>query len=233
MVQAVSILYMVQAAFTNVPDFAQATVNGNTAKDLVNTSNRTTNVGDYANSLLTVSHSGAWTKNYTITENATLHVVPADFTYTSDHTSYWQYQHIPAQSGKVTNSYGEDVSDLVGTLSWPTPADGTVVGIFPVWGRGSNDNSGNYHAFQAAGNATALEVKNVPKTDQTNDALNENLEGAWRSFRRPLLDIMYLKIKDNGFKSWDNGVFVTANPYVPAGDKTDYGIITFNGQALK
>jgi hypothetical protein len=220
-------------SFTNVPDFAQATVNGNTAKDLVNTSNRTTNVGDYANSLLTVSHSGAWTKNYTITENATLHVVPADFTYTSDHTSYWQYQHIPAQSGKVTNSYGEDVSDLVGTLSWPTPADGTVVGIFPVWGRGSNDNSGNYHAFQAAGNATALEVKNVPKTDQTNDALNENLEGAWRSFRRPLLDIMYLKIKDNGFKSWDNGVFVTANPYVPAGDKTDYGIITFNGQALK
>jgi hypothetical protein len=44
---------------------------------------------------------------------------------------------------------------------------------------------------------------------------------------------MYLTIKDNGFKSWDNGVFVTANPYVPAGDKTNYGIITFNGQVLK
>jgi hypothetical protein len=199
-----------------------------------NTSTRETPVGSYTG-LVSVGFNSATAtvgKNYAITNNIVLNVVPADFTYTSDHTSYWQYQHIPAQSGKVTNSYGEDVSDLVGTLSWPTPADGTVVGIFPVWGRGSNDNSGNYNVFQAAGNATALEVKNVPKTDQTNDALNENLEGAWRSFRRPILDIMYLKIKDNGFKSWDNGVFVTANPYVPAGDKTDYGIITFNGQAL-
>jgi hypothetical protein len=216
----------------NVKDFdADAFTSG---KTITNTSNRATNVGTYTNSLMMVTYDNVPAANdYNIVTTATLKVVPADFTYTADHTSYWQYQHIPAQTGKVTNKYGENVSDLVGTLTWPTPADGKVVGIFPIWGRGSNDGTGNYNPIQALGNPTALEVKKVPKNEQTDSALNENLEGAWQSFRRPLLDIMYLKIKDNGFKSWDNGVFVTANPYVPAGDKTNYGMITFNGQVLK
>jgi hypothetical protein len=216
----------------NVKDFdADAFTSG---KTITNTSDRATNVGTYTNSLMTVTYGGVpAAENYNITTNAVLKVVPADFTYTADHTSYWQYQHIPAQTGKVTNSYGEDVSDLVGTLTWPTPADGKVVGIFPIWGRGSNDGTGNYNPIQALGNPTALEVKKVPKNDQTDSALNENLEGAWQSFRRPLLDIMYLKIKDTGFKSWDNGVFVTANPYVPAAGKDNYGMITFNGEVLK
>jgi hypothetical protein len=216
----------------NVKDFdADAFTSG---KTITNTSDRATNVGTYTNSLMTVTYDNVPAySDYNITTNAVLKVVPADFTYTADQTSYWQYQHIPAQTGKVTNSYGEDVSDLAGIVTWPTPADGKVVGFFPIWGRGTNDASGNYRPIQAATNPTALEVKKVPKNEQTDSALNENLEGAWQSFRRPLLDIMYLKIKDNGFKSWDNGVFVTANPYVPAGDKTNYGMITFNGQVLK
>jgi hypothetical protein len=205
------------------------------AEKITNNSNRATPVGTYTNNLMTIDFTSNPTiaQNYNITTTATLNVKPDDFTYTADQTSYWQYQHIPAQTGKVTNSYGEDVSDLAGIVTWPTPADGKVVGFFPIWGRGTNDASGNYRPIQAATNPTALEVKKVPKNEQTDSVLNENLLGAWQSFRRPLLDIMYLKIKDTGFKSWDNGVFVTANPYVPAGDKTNYGMITFNGQVLK
>jgi len=169
---------------------------------LTNTSDRTTVVGKYTNSLLTVDFAAqpVIANDYNITATTTLNVIPDTFTYTADHTSYWQYQPIPPQTGKVTNSYGEDVSDLVGYLHWPTTATGKVVGLFPIWGVGANDQTGNYYAVQALGNETALEVKPVPWDEHNKE--NNNLEGAWRSVRRPLLDIMYLDVKGNGFNSW-------------------------------
>ena len=201
-------------SFTNVPDFAQATVNGSTVKNLVNTSDRTTNVGDYANSLLTVSHSGAWTKNYTITENATLHVIPADFTYTADHTTYWQGEHIPNQTGKVTNRYGENVGDLVGFTTWETPATGRDSGTFHIFGHGANNGSGNYKAIQstAPDNWTALVVKPRPNDPVIEGNVTDMLVGAWGPVRVPLLDIRYLHVEGTeGIDRWSERIAPAKN----------------------
>jgi len=201
-------------SFTNVPDFAQATVNGSTAKNLVNTSNRITSVGDYANSLLTVSHSGAWTKNYTITENAMLHVIPADFTYTADHTSYWQGERIPDQHGTVVNKYGENVGDLVGLTTWETPATGRDSGTFHIFGHGANDGSGNYKAIQSTNpdNWTALVVKPRANDPVIEGSVTDMLAGAWGPVRVPLLDIRYLEVTGTeGIDRWSGHITPAQN----------------------
>jgi len=201
-------------SFTNVPDFAQTTVNGNTVKNLTNTSDRYTNAGDYNNSLLSVTHSGDWTKNYEITEHAILHVIPADFTYTADRTTYWQGTPIPSQTGRVTNRYGEDVNDLVGSRNWETPATGMTAGTFYIFGHGANDNSGNYRPIQstAPDNLTALVVKPMAKDPVIEGGVTDMLAGAWGPVRVPLLDIRYLHVEGTeGIDRWTGHVAPAKN----------------------
>jgi hypothetical protein len=212
--------------FTNVPDFAKGTINANTPKNVTNTSDRYTTVGDYNNSLLGVTYSGDWTKNYDITELTKLTVTPADFTYTADDTSYWRGMNIPPQSGKVTNRYGEDVSDLVGNRTWPTPADHTSpAGKYPIIGHGANDNSGNYNPLQASGNDTALTIKE----GQEGPEKRTLIPGGWGPVRRPLLDIRYLYIEGTqGINRWGDAAYS-----ITGGDNHKAaGVDTLSGMGL-
>jgi filamentous hemagglutinin family protein len=212
--------------FTNVPDFAKGTINENTPKNVTNTSDRYTTVGDYNNSLLGVTYSGDWTKNYDITEVTKLTVTPADFTYTADDTSYWRGMNIPPQSGKVTNRYGEDVSDLVGNRTWPTPADHTSpAGKYPIIGHGANDNSGNYKPLQAPGNDTALTIKE----GQEGPEKRTLIPGGWGPVRRPLLDIRYLYIEGTqGINRWGDAAYS-----ITGGDNHKAaGVDTLSGMGL-
>lgn len=138
-------------------------------------------------------------KNYDVTYNTTMNVTPADFTYTSDHTEYWQGTPIPAQTGKVTNRFGEDVSDLVGKTTWDTPADTYTPGIYPIWGHGANDFTGNYNPLQSTNpnNAKALKIKNRPADRHTDEVQ------AFGLVRRPMLDIRYLElVGTEGVNRW-------------------------------
>jgi len=183
-------------------------------KNLTNTSDRYTNAGDYNNSLLSVTHSGDWTKNYEITEHAILHVIPADFTYTADRTTYWQGTPIPSQTGRVTNRYGEDVNDLVGSRNWETPATGMTAGTFYIFGHGANDNSGNYRPIQstAPDNLTALVVKPMAKDPVIEGGVTDMLAGAWGPVRVPLLDIRYLHVEGTeGIDRWTGHVAPAKN----------------------
>ena len=208
--------------FTNLPDFATITE----TPAVTNSSNRTTAVGDYNNSLLGVTFSGSWLKNYDLTETTVLHVTPADFTYTADDTSYWRGMNIPPQSGKVTNGYGEDVSDLVGNRNWETPANNTTpAGKYHIYGYGANDNSGNYKPLQAPGNDTALTIKE----GQEGPEKRTLIPGGWGPVRRPLLDIRYLYIEGTqGINRWGDVAYS-----ITGGDNHKAaGVDTLSGMGL-
>ena len=192
---------------TNVKDWDASAIKN--AAHTSDTSTRTTNVGDYKNSdgkdngMLTVNLSGIddILSNYDVTYDTTMTITKADFTYTSDHTEYWQGTPIPAQTGKVTNKYGEDVSDLVGTITWDTTADTYVPDIYPILGHGSNDGGLNYNALQSTDpdNQHALRIKPRPNDMQVN-AIN-----AYGIMRRPLLDIRYLEsTTPTGINRWED-----------------------------
>ena len=145
-------------------------------------------------------------KNYNISGTTALEITKADFTYVADHTEYWQGQQIPAQTGRVFNSHGEDVSDLVGSVAWMTSATRySSPGYYEIIGSGSADNSGNYNVFQYGStgayndfeptftdgrdNFTALKIK-------ANQTLNYGeIYGPWGNYRKPQLDIRYLTSK--------------------------------------
>lgn len=172
---------------------------------LSNEAERTTNVGTHSDKLK-VELTGDVFKNYNISGTTALEITKADFTYVADHTEYWQGQQIPQQTGRVYNSHGEDVSDLVGTVAWTTPATRySSPGYYEIIGSGSADNSGNYNVFQygntgaysdfepaftdARDNFTALKIK-------ANQTLNYGeIYGPWGNYRKPQLDIRYLTSK--------------------------------------
>ena len=172
---------------------------------LSNEAERTTNVGTHSDKLK-VELTGDVFKNYNISGTTALEITKADFTYVADHTEYWQGQQIPAQTGRVFNSHGEDVSDLVGSVAWMTPATRySSPGYYEIIGSGSADNSGNYNVFQYGStgaysdfepaftddrdNSTALKIK-------ANQTLNYGeIYGSWGNYRKPQLDIRYLTSK--------------------------------------
>ncbi|NLH46382.1 MAG: filamentous hemagglutinin N-terminal domain-containing protein [Acholeplasmataceae bacterium] len=172
---------------------------------LSNEAERTTNVGTHSDKLK-VELTGDVFKNYNISGTTALEITKADFTYVADHTEYWQGQQIPAQTGRVFNSHGEDVSDLVGSVAWMTSATRySSPGYYEIIGSGSADNSGNYNVFQygntgaysdfepaftdARDNFTALKIK-------ANQTLNYGeIYGSWGNYRKPQLDIRYLTSK--------------------------------------
>ena len=142
------------------------------------------------------------------------HVIPADFTYTADRTTYWQGTPIPSQTGRVTNRYGEDVNDLVGSRNWETPATGMTAGTFYIFGHGANDNSGNYRPIQstAPDNLTALVVKPMAKDPVIEGGVTDMLAGAWGPVRVPLLDIRYLHVEGTeGIDRWTGHVAPAKN----------------------
>lgn len=184
---------------------------------LSNEADRATNVGTYSDKLK-VDLTGDVFKNYNISGTTSLEVTKADFTYVADHTGYWQGQQIPKQTGRVFNSHGEDVSDLVGTVAWTTPATRySSPGYYEIIGSGSADNSGNYNVFQYGStgayndfeptftdgrdNFTALKIK-------ANQTLNYGeIYGPWGNYRKPQLDIRYLTSKSTeGInRDWTDG----------------------------
>ncbi len=184
---------------------------------LSNEAERTTNVGTHSEKLK-VELIGDVFKNYNISGTTALEITKADFTYVADHTEYWQGQQIPAQTGRVFNSHGEDVSDLVGSVAWMTSATRySSPGYYEIIGSGSADNSGNYNVFQygntgaysdfepaftdARDNFTALKIK-------ANQTLNYGeIYGSWGNYRKPQLDIRYLTSKSTeGInRDWTDG----------------------------
>ena len=172
---------------------------------LTNDADRTTSVSNYSDKLK-VDLTGDVFKNYNISGTTSLEITKADFTYVANHTEYWQGQQIPSQTGRVFNSHGEDVSDLVGTVAWMTPATRySSPGYYEIIGSGSADNSGNYNVFQYGStgayndfepaftddrdNFTALKIK-------ANQTLNYGeIYGPWGNYRKPQLDIRYLTSK--------------------------------------
>ena len=177
------------------------------AANITNTADRTTAVGQHTDKLSVDFNSltAAQLNNYEIDGTGTLNIVKANFIYTADKTEYYQGSTIPAQTGSVVNAYGEDVSDLVGTLTWPTPANNrSDVGYYRIIGHGSNDTSGNYDFTQNQDNYTALRIKVRPTDPQTEGAKAALLYGGYGPVRRPLLDIRYLTVVEQGINRGDD-----------------------------
>ena len=172
---------------------------------LSNEAGRTTKVDTYSDKLK-VDLTGDVFKNYNISGTTSLDITKADFTYVADHSEYWQGQQIPQQNGRVYNSHGEDVSDLVGTETWTTSATRySSPGYYEIIGSGSADSSGNYSIFQYGStgayndfepaftddrdNYTALKIK-------ANQTMNYGeIYGPWGNYRKAQLDIRYLTSK--------------------------------------
>lgn len=174
-----------------------------------NSADRTTNVGTYStdgnNATMSLTANGADVlKNYNVTTKTEFVVTPADFTYTANNTEYWYGVNIPAQSGHVTNSYGEDVTDLVGAQTWYTPAHRlSESGLYSITGSGSNDDTGNYTVAQALGNDTALKIK--MKLDTNGGESNPLIWRTWGPARRQLLAIRYLFVEGTtGIDRWED-----------------------------
>ena len=177
------------------------------AANITNTADRTTAVGQHKDKLSVDFNSLTATQlnNYEITGTGKLNIVKANFIYTADKTEYYQGSNIPTQTGSIVNSYGEDVSDLVGSLTWPTPANyRSAVGYYEVIGHGSNDASGNYDFTQNQDNYTALRIKVRPTDPQTEGAKAALMYGGYGPMRRPLLDIRYLTVIDQGINRGDD-----------------------------
>lgn len=177
------------------------------AANINNTADRSTAVGNHTDKLSVDFNSLTATQlnNYEIDGTGTLNIIKANFLYTADKTEYYQGERIPTQTGTVVNSYGEDVSDLVGTLTWPTPANyRSEVGFYEIIGHGSNDTNGNYGFTQNQDNYTALRIKVRPTDPQTEGAKSALLYGGYGPMRRPLLDIRYLTVIDQGINRGDD-----------------------------
>ena len=177
------------------------------AANINNTADRSTAVGNHTDKLSVDFNSLTATQlnNYEIDGTGTLNIIKANFLYTADKTEYYQGERIPTQTGTVVNSYGEDVSDLVGSLTWPTPADyRSAVGYYEIIGHGSNDASGNYDFTQNQNNYTALRIKVRPTDPQTEGAKAALMYGGYGPLRRPLLDIRYLTVVDQGINRGDD-----------------------------
>lgn len=177
------------------------------ASQITNQAERQTAVGDNYKNYFEVAlgdnaEAQEILKNYDVTSDTDFTITSADFTYIADHTEYWQGQFIPPQSGVVINKWGEDVTDLVGTIDWQTTADRLQPGTYPIVGVGSNDKNDNYEAHQsltpgAQNNDLALLIKPHPN-DMHTDAVQ-----AFGLTRRPLLDLRYLTVAGTaGLNRW-------------------------------
>ncbi|MFO1475573.1 MAG: YDG domain-containing protein [Verrucomicrobiota bacterium] len=103
--------------------------------------------------------------NYRGSATNTLTILPATLTYSANPASLTYGSAMPALSGSVSGFLGADnqANATMGHLTFSTTATSTSgVNTYPVTGGGLTANSGNYTFVQAAGNASALNIKPLP-----------------------------------------------------------------------